>query len=81
MFLDCYILSFIKYAYYEIWTIRKQNIRRQNAFEILGCYRKIPRRSLKDKSSNDKALEEIAKPSILLNQIMKVKMAHCDHII
>ena len=63
----------------ESWTIKKDECRRIDAFEV-WCWRRLLRVPWTARRSNESILKEISPEYSLEGQMLKLKLQYCDHL-
>ena len=77
--MECYVWSVLKYGS-EMWTLRKDDIKKLNAFEM-WCYRRMLRISWTQRKTNEWVLRKIGRSVSLLNNIGKAKCRYLGHVV
>ena len=76
--LKTFVFSVIYYRC-ETWTINKDIARRPRAFKM-WCYRGMLRISWTDRQTNEQVLERAGTVKVLLQEIIKRKIAYAGHV-
>jgi hypothetical protein len=76
--LRCYIFSILLYGM-EAWTLKKQHIRKIEAFEM-WCYRRILKIQWVQRITNAEVLRRLNKELEIMNSIKRRKLEYLGHI-
>lgn len=77
--LKCYIFSILLYGM-EAWTLKSENIKNIEAFEM-WCYRRMLRIPWVDKVSNEEVLRRMNKAKEISNTIKRRKLEYLGHVL
>ena len=75
--MECYVWSVLRYGS-EMWTLRKAEVRKINAFEM-WCYRRILNISWTERKTNEWVLRKLKRRRCLMDSIGKAKCRYLGH--